>query len=144
MIRHEVRLRQALVGDAPLILAIDAAAGMLRAPHVPALIAELLALGMSWMAEVGGAPAGFAVVSRRFFSRPFVELLVVDPGFRRLGVGSALMRRCADAHKGERLFTTTNQSNTPMRALLAKEGFAPSGMIENLDPDDPELVFVRF
>jgi len=31
-----------------------------------------------------------------------------------------------------------------MRALLAKAGFEPSGLIENLDPGDPELVFVKF
>jgi len=28
-----------------------------------------------------------------------------------------------------------------MRALLATLGYVPSGVIENLDPDDPELVF---
>jgi hypothetical protein len=31
-----------------------------------------------------------------------------------------------------------------MRALLEKCGYAPSGRIENLDPGDPELVFVKF
>jgi hypothetical protein len=31
-----------------------------------------------------------------------------------------------------------------MRALLAKRGYTDSGRIENLDPGDPELVFVKF
>jgi hypothetical protein len=31
-----------------------------------------------------------------------------------------------------------------MRALLAKRGYCDSGRIENLDPADPELVFVKF
>ena len=31
-----------------------------------------------------------------------------------------------------------------MRRLLAKAGFQGSGMIYNLDPGDPELVFVKF
>jgi hypothetical protein len=31
-----------------------------------------------------------------------------------------------------------------MRTLLAKRGYIPSGRIENLDPGDPELVFVKF
>jgi hypothetical protein len=31
-----------------------------------------------------------------------------------------------------------------MRALLAKRGYTDSGRIENLDPGDPELVFVEF
>ena len=95
------------------------------------------------MAEVGSAPAGYAIVSRRFFSRPFIELLAVAPDFRRAGVGGALLEACSAAFAGEILFTSTNQSNRPMQALLAKTGFAPSGVIENLDPGDPELVYVR-
>lgn len=31
-----------------------------------------------------------------------------------------------------------------MRRLLEREGFQPSGVIDNLDEGDPELVFVRF
>ena len=42
------------------------------------------------------------------------------------------------------MFTSTHASNLPMQALLAKSGFEPSGIIHNLDPGDPELVYVRF
>jgi GNAT superfamily N-acetyltransferase len=121
--------------------AIDAAAG---APDHAALVAELLPLGMSWIAEAAGAPAGYALVSRRFFSRPFVDLLAVDPAWRRRGLGRRLMARCEAAHDGDRLFTSTNASNAPMRALLESAGYVASGIIDNLDPGDPELVFVKF
>jgi len=137
-------LRPAAPADAPLIVAVDAAAGLSRAPHVPALVAELLGLGMSWIAEADGAVAGYAIVSRRFFSRPFVELLAVHPAWRRRGVGVALMARCAATHDSDRLFTSTNRSNAAMQALLTQTGFEPSGVIENLDPGDPELVYVKF
>ena len=40
-----------------------------------------------------------------------------------------------------KLFTSTNQSNTPMQALLALLGYVRSGVIDNLDPGDPELVY---
>lgn len=30
-----------------------------------------------------------------------------------------------------------------MRSLLSAAGFEPSGVIHNLDPGDPELVYVR-
>ncbi|WZB72100.1 hypothetical protein WJ968_11125 [Achromobacter xylosoxidans] len=43
-----------------------------------------------------------------------------------------------------KLFTSTNQSNVAARRLMAKAGFVPSGMIENLDEGDPELVYVKF
>ena len=42
-----------------------------------------------------------------------------------------------------KLFTSTNLSNKPMQLLLAKLGYTLSGYIENLDPDDPELVYFK-
>jgi hypothetical protein len=44
---------------------------------------------------------------------------------------------------GEKLWTSTNQSNQAMRLLLPRLGFIESGRIDNLDEGDPELVFVR-
>jgi L-asparagine transporter-like permease len=52
----------------------------------------------------------------------------------------ALEHRCATP----KLFTSTNVSNLPMQALLATSGFVLSGIVHNLDPGDPELVYVRF
>ena len=140
----DIRIRHAQPADAALVAEVDQASGLVHAPHVPALIAELLLLRMSLIAETADSrPAGYAIVSRRFFSRPFIELLAVAPDFRRAGVGGALLKACAAAFEAETLFTSTNRSNEPMQALLAKTGFEPSGIIENLDPDDPELVYVR-
>ena len=107
------------------------------------VVAELIGLGQSWVAERGGQPVGFVIASRHFFDYPFVDLLVVAEAERRAGVGSALMGQCEEAHDSDRLFTSTNQSNGPMQALLAGRGYQPSGVIENLDPGDPELVFVK-
>ena len=134
-----VRIRSATAADARLMAALDP-----QAARRAALLAELLPLGHSWIAEAEGSPLGYALVSRRFFSRPFVELLFVDPAGRRQGVGIALMAACEAAHDGDVLFTTTNQSNAPMQALLAKAGYRPSGVILNLDPGDAELVYVKF
>ncbi|MGA0601647.1 GNAT family N-acetyltransferase [Caulobacter sp. KR2-114] len=111
-----------------------------RAAH----LAPLLDLGLSWVAEAQDRPLGYVVASTRFFDRPFVDLVVVAQDARRLGVGTALMAACEDQHDDDRLFTSTNESNQPMRALLAKAGYRVSGVIENLDPGDPELVFVKF
>ena len=36
---------------------------------------------------------------------------------------------------------TWDESNGAMRNLLVQSGFEPSGIIHNLDPDDPELVY---
>lgn len=43
--------------------------------------------------------------------------------------------------KTQKIFTSTNQSNTATQQLLIKAGFIPSGYIENLDDNDPELIY---
>jgi hypothetical protein len=48
-------------------------------------------------------------------------------------------QRCKTA----KLFTSTNQSNKPMQVLLNRLGYRPSGVIENLDEGDPELVYMK-
>ncbi len=107
-------------------------------------IEELLNAGLSWVAIREDIPLGFAVVTRHFYGFPFVDLLVVAEARRREGVGAALMDRCETAHDADRIFTSTNESNQPMRRLLAKADWQVTGLIENLDPGDPELVFVKF
>jgi GNAT superfamily N-acetyltransferase len=135
-LRRATRDDQARLGDADPRLASESG----RADHV----ATLLDLGMSWLAEVDGAVAGYALVSRHFYGRTFVDLVVVAEAHRRRGVAGALMAAAEDDHDDDRLFTSTNESNSPMRTLLAGRGYQVSGLIENLDPGDPELVFVKF
>lgn len=90
-------------------------------------LVERLAQEQCRVAEEDGRLLGYAVLERSFFGRDFVSLLMVAPDCR-----------------GDRLFTSCNRSNLPMRRLLEREGFQPSGVIDNLDEGDPELVFVRF
>ena len=108
------------------------------------VVNTLVGLGFSWVAERDERPIGYSVASRYFYDYPFIDLLVVAEAERRSGVGSALMARCESDHNADRIFTSTNESNVPMRALLAKAGWTPSGQIENLDPGDPELVYVKW
>jgi GNAT superfamily N-acetyltransferase len=127
--------------DLPRLEAVDP---MLASdPGRRAHVGELLGAGLSWAALDGDQVAGFAIVTRHFFGFPFVDLLVVAPAGRRHGVGSALMAHCAAAHDADRMFTSTNESNAPMRALLAKAGWRPAGVVHYLDPGDPELMFVK-
>jgi len=100
--------------------------------------------GGCWVAVGEGAIVGYLCRTKDFFGREFVHLLVVAPSARRHGVASALMAAAEDACRQDALFTSTNVSNAAMRALLAVRGYAPSGRIENLDPEDDELIFVKF
>jgi len=132
------------IGPADLDLLVRADPRLADSPAHRQHIADLLGAGLSWVMEVGGRTAGFAVVTRHFFGFPFVDLLLVAEEARRGGVGLALMDHCERSHDADRIFTSTNESNAPMRRLLAKADWSVSGVIENLDPGDPELVFVKF
>jgi GNAT superfamily N-acetyltransferase len=85
---------------------------------------------------------GYVVVTpRHFFGRDFVDLLFVAPTARRSGIGSGLLRAALALEGTAQLFTSTNRSNTPMRALLMLTGWHSSGQLEGLDEGDPEMFF---
>jgi GNAT superfamily N-acetyltransferase len=135
-------LRRVGPGDLDLLARADPS--LAQTPAHRRHIGDLLGAGFSWAAMNGGEALGFAIVTRHFFGFPFVDLLVVAEAARRHGVGLTLMAQCEADHDADRIFTSTNESNTPMRRLLAKADWSVSGVIENLDPGDPELVFVKF
>ena len=86
---------------------------------------------------------GFAVMGE-FFGHPFLELIASSPQVRRQGVASALMTNIEAGIIDDRMFVSANESNEAMRQLLIKRGYRVSGMVENLDPGDPEIFFVIF
>jgi GNAT superfamily N-acetyltransferase len=95
------------------------------------------------IARVDGEIVAFAEVKPDFFGYPFVELLVVSEAYRRRGIGLVLVEYLFENCIAGRLFTSTNESNTPMRKLLDKARFVQCGYCDALDEGDPELVFVR-
>ncbi len=87
---------------------------------------------------------GFVVVKEHsFFGRDFVELLTVSDGKRRRGIGSDLLDDAVTQSSTDRVFTSTNQTNSAMIGLLEKAGWKISGRLEGIDEGDPELVFFK-
>jgi len=136
-----MKLRSARVDDLDAVCALDplTRGDAARRKRIRAAFEE----GFGWVAEADGVLLGFALAGPWFYGHPFLELLVVRESARRHGVGRALVRAVEARFAGAKLFTSTNQSNAPMQRLLASLGYTPSGVIHNLDPGDPELVFVR-
>jgi GNAT superfamily N-acetyltransferase len=108
------------------------------------ILDSAIAARMCWICERGTKAAGYGILSRKFFARDFVELLYVAEDERRKGVARTILQAMEDTVVADRVFTSTNESNGPMRALLERCGYKPSGKIDNLDPGDPELVYVKF
>jgi len=148
-----VVIRPAVPEDLPALVDIDRE--VRHAPDQPAHAAEWLepnattylsgwvAAGECYVASVGGALAGYGVLHYHFFHSGFIDLVIVRAAHRRKGIGRALVRYLADLCTSEKVWISTNLTNTRMQALLASEGFAMCGFIEGLDEGDPELVYSK-
>jgi GNAT superfamily N-acetyltransferase len=138
-----VAIRRAVTADVDALIALDIIAPTNAARREA--IAEWAAAGQCYLAADGDLPLGCAALTSSFFRSPFIEMLMIAAAARRRGIGRALVEHCIAVSPPERkLWTSTNQSNSPMRALLPPLGFVYCGMFEHLDPGDPELIFVRF
>jgi ribosomal protein S18 acetylase RimI-like enzyme len=113
-------------------------------PERTELLSRCVRLGECQVHIQRGAVTGFVIVRpAQFYGRDFVELLIVDPAARRSGIGRLLLRQALSGAGTPQVFTSTNTSNHPMRALLGSESWSFSGELGGLDEGDPELVFYK-
>jgi len=143
----QVTVRPAGPADVAAMEAVDPVAASDHERR--AFIAERVAAGQALVAVGddaldGDAIVGYLVMDHGFFGRGFVAMLCVHPERRRRGVGQALMRHAEGACRTPRIFTSTNRSNLPMQRLLEGMGYHCSGMVDDLDPGDPELFYSRW
>jgi GNAT superfamily N-acetyltransferase len=136
-----ITIRSGEPKDADFMAALDALVP--GTPRKRAWYDRALQSGEALVATLDGKFAGFAMHHRRFFERDFLALLVVEPWCRRRGVATALVGAVAARCQAGELFTSTNRSNATMLASLQRWGFVPTGRIDNIDPGDPELIFLK-
>jgi GNAT superfamily N-acetyltransferase len=134
---HAIAARPAEKVDVAAVLEIDHVAE--RADEVRRAVEEARCL----VAEIGGELVGFCV-SGRFMGFDYLELLIVDAAHRRQGVGTVLIEAWERTAETLKLFTSTNVSNVPMQRLCESLGYVRSGLIDNLDEGDPEIVYFKF
>lgn len=97
----------------------------------------------AWTIEETGEIVGYGVVSHNFFGRSFIELIYIDEQRRSNGLGPTLISFLEGQSRSSDLFTSTNESNLHMQRVLEKLNYVRSGFINNLDLDDPELIYVK-
>lgn len=86
---------------------------------------------------------GFVIFDYRFFDQGWIELIIIDKEYRGKGIGGKVFDIICEQCKTNKVFTSTNRSNTPMQRALAKADFTFAGEINGLDDGDPERFYYR-
>lgn len=139
------QIRQSVLSDIEQLVSLDPIAAKEVGRRVQ--IEQAVATHECWVACVSGDPAvpiGYGCLDKHFFGEWFISLVVVSDAHRRSGAGREIVAHLETCAAASKVFTSTNRSNSPMRQLLEQLGYQQSGRIENLDQDDPELIFVKF
>jgi len=136
-----MRIRSAVESDVTAMCGVDHIAAQEGSYRQKFL--EWVEAGSAIVALVDSVVVGYAVLEYTFFSNGFIAMLMVDKDSRRHGVATALITRLEEECKTDKLFTSTNESNKPMQALLQSLSFEPSGIVYNLDEGDPELFYFK-
>lgn len=137
----DILFRPAVVADLPQLYASDPYAQAHESRRVE--LQRMVQQAVCVVAVVDGHVLGFAVLEYHFFGHGFVSLVCVAAAYRGKGIALSLLMELAQRCTTQKLFSSTNASNTPAQRLFARAGFVPSGIVENLDPGDPELIFFK-
>ncbi|MDM5195770.1 GNAT family N-acetyltransferase [Bacillus hominis] len=85
--------------------------------------------------------SGFLTYDTNFFGCTFLSLIIISPMKRRQGHASSLLSYMLEHSPTQKIFSSTNESNRSMQKVFSANGFIRSGIIENLDEGDPEIIF---
>lgn len=136
-----MNIRRAELKDASAIIATDHVAeeDVARIEAIENWLKNDIVL----VAEEAKTIIGYGVYNHAFFGRAYVEMLMIHPHYRGQKIGEKLLQALEEICETSKLFITTNLSNQSMQKLLIRLGYHSCGFIEELDPGDPELVFVK-
>jgi ribosomal protein S18 acetylase RimI-like enzyme len=140
-VRVTTTVRQGRPGDAAALKALDTVMPLDSRRAVS--IDEWFERDIVFVAEVDGTVVGYAVFNHDFFDYGNVDMLMLHRDFRGQRIGEQLLQALQGVCDTPKLFCTTNVSNHRMQRLLSRCGFLACGFIDELDPGDPELVYVK-
>lgn len=94
------------------------------------------------VAEIAGAVVGYASwLPRGFVRRDYIAFIGVDPVFQRRGLGRALLQAVEVTIGPGRVFTSTDENNAAMIALLPIQGWTYAGSVAGANEGDRAEVF---
>lgn len=139
---REVNIRIAVKNDFRLLIELDHIAKADREGRRE-FIADGIERGECHIACIEDQVIGYIVLNDTFYGHGRIEMLYLKEEYRDQGIGGSLIDHVEELCEKEKLFTSTNLSNLRMQGLLEKKQFIVSGIIHNLDEDDPEIVYFK-
>jgi GNAT superfamily N-acetyltransferase len=136
-----ISIRPAVSSDVEAVCSFDLIAR--QADERREFIRRAVSAGTCYAALAEQDVIGYGVLNYTFYQQGCIDMLYVAAGQRRRGAGTALLEHMERQCQTPKLFTSTNLSNLPMQALLAKRGYMLSGVIHNLDEGDPEIIYCK-
>ena len=133
-----IQIRQAVPEDFPAIASFDHVGKEDESRLI--CIEQAITNAECWSVVVAGSVVGYMIINNAFYSRPFLSLLYIAQEHRNRGLGREAIKWAINKI-GEGFFVSTNLSNARMLHMLRTSGFQDSGIIYNLDPGDPEVIF---
>jgi len=112
---------------------------MSRRKHIEKIVGEGRCLIIKEEDEV----QAFLLFDTNFFECSFISLIIVSKAARRKGYATALISSFENIAPTQKIFSSTNQSNTNMQKVFEFNGFVRSGYVENLDDGDPEIIYFK-
>ncbi|WP_058308211.1 GNAT family N-acetyltransferase [Gracilibacillus massiliensis] len=86
---------------------------------------------------------GFLIYDTNFFECAFITMVIISPSNRRNGCASLLIEYMVSSSPTTKVFSSTNRSNISMQRVFEMNGFIQSGIVENLDEGDPEIIYFK-
>jgi len=136
-----IGVQQAVDSDFPALVALDKLVP--GSSERRSSLSSAIASKKCYKAVVNGEVLGFIILEETFYGHAFISFMIVHPGHRREGIATALITYAESVAPTDKLFTSTNASNTEMQRLCEAQGFTRSGAIENLDDEDHEIVYFK-
>ncbi len=142
---ENISLRKATIKDKVLVVDFDY--NLDKVEHIELKREEKITKAISdeecFIILANNRAVGFVIFDYRFFDQGWIELIVLGEKYRGKGIGGQAIDLICKQCKTNKVFTSTNSSNTQMQKALSKVGFSFAGKINGLDDGDPELFYYK-
>jgi len=142
---ENIRIIKATINDKPIVVDFDYKLD--KDEHIKLNREEKITKAISnqecFIILADKLEVGFIIFDYRFFDQGWIELIIIDEEYRGIGIGRKVFDLICEQCKTDKVFTSTNSSNTQMQKALAKADFSFAGKLNGLDDGDPELFYFR-